>query len=873
MQTGRARSRGSWSAAALGLVFAGAIAGCRSKDPAQAGLIDPGAGPAGVLLHSGRRVPPADARPGTAEPGTIEAGAPHAGREHFLVEFAREPLLEEHPLLFEEEVVLLEFLGDRIYLASAPVGARQSGSTLARLARWSGPLRPADKLHPDLRLDPEAAATLERRAGELELRFVFFEDVEPERLEQLARELGGELPRDSFDRTLELRFDAARLDAVLAWDELQLVLPPREEPRPQGHVGELQPARAAFAGALQTCAETGKDVRIAICDFGISESHPAFAPAAGQTTRFYLSDSVEDPHATFVASIAAGRDGTTFRGRAPDAQIGNYPFLNAELGLYIQAIEVDGTQVFNHSHMLKSRPVYDDDVATLDSIVRGGSRLFPGASVRRPEVLLSPVPARPQVWAVGNEGVCNELAPGLYEGYLSADLAAKNAIVVGSVDALDEQLSAFSSRGPTYDGRIKPDLVAVGAHDSKGIAMSCVPGNVSQPFAGVQGANHPTTGGAYHSQWGTSYAAPHVAGLIACMMERIEAQGIDPRSLRPSTYKSMLVVTARDRVWTPSASDPEAVIDNATGRSVPCPLGPDYATGFGMVDDCAAIELAGSSARWIEGRLAQSGDVHESCVFVPENLRQLRVALAWDDLPGSISSGEWQSKLVQDLDLELVAPDGRVHFPWSLGRHLGNPRDQPYWFAAAARQRDPLNNVELAEVSSPVPGTWTVRVRAHRLAFGLRQAFALSSSLPFGAFCPRKPPRESTVCVNYPDLCELEYEFPPFDITRGGWPLGPGQVLPLELVRRQSAAEPMDAGPAWVPQPPLRVEFQGLPPGAGIVVFDDLGNLLLDAQHARGPLLLEFAAPAPARSAFFAFVDAQGALYLEELFVSARLLP
>lgn len=56
----------------------------------------------------------------------------------------------------------------------------------------------------------------------------------------------------------------------------------------------------------------------------------------------------------------------------------------------------------------------------------------------------------------------------------SAQSTSKNAIIVGASDA--NTVAFFSSRGPTYDGRIKPDVVAPGwaiESASSGTGKSC----------------------------------------------------------------------------------------------------------------------------------------------------------------------------------------------------------------------------------------------------------------------------------------------------------------------------------------------------------------------------------------------------------------
>lgn len=75
--------------------------------------------------------------------------------------------------------------------------------------------------------------------------------------------------------------------------------------------------------------------------------------------------------------------------------------------------------------------------------------------------------------------------------YVTAPADSRNVIAVGSVDD-DYTKSGFSSVGPTADGRIKPDVVALGSR------TTLMAGN-----------------GAIQQSSGTSYAAPLVAGLVA----------------------------------------------------------------------------------------------------------------------------------------------------------------------------------------------------------------------------------------------------------------------------------------------------------------------------------------------------------------------
>lgn len=100
--------------------------------------------------------------------------------------------------------------------------------------------------------------------------------------------------------------------------------------------------------------------------------------------------------------------------------------------------------------------------------------------------------------AVGNEGNKSWhylIAP--------ADVNGDSLIAVGAVNAAGSPAS-FSSFGPSADGRVKPDLAALGASVPI-VSTDSVPGRLYDPTAYTTGS-------------GTSLATPIVAGLAACLL-------------------------------------------------------------------------------------------------------------------------------------------------------------------------------------------------------------------------------------------------------------------------------------------------------------------------------------------------------------------
>jgi hypothetical protein len=130
------------------------------------------------------------------------------------------------------------------------------------------------------------------------------------------------------------------------------------------------------------------------------------------------------------------------------------------------------------------------------------------------------------VAAAGNQGYHGfTTAKGQWDGYATLSITdpgnAESVITVGSTHKREPHsygVSYFSSRGPTGDGRLKPDLVAPGER-----IRSTLPGNVYGPLDG------------------TSQAAPHVSAAAAILMARYpELVG------QPKRVKQLLCESATD---------------------------------------------------------------------------------------------------------------------------------------------------------------------------------------------------------------------------------------------------------------------------------------------------------------------------------------
>ena len=278
---------------------------------------------------------------------------------------------------------------------------------------------------------------------------------------------------------------------------------------------------------------------------------------------------------------------------------------------------------------------------------------------------------------------------------------AKNNITVGNIkdipggvqNSSDIEIWNSSSRGPTDDGRVKPDLVANGE------------------FVQTTDSSSQSNTSATTRVTGTSLSAPCITGTLRLLHQLNEDAGRSP--LLASTWKALLLNTAVDATDLPDYIGTQAAAANL--------IGPDYFYGWGVCDAESAAELLDLNIKSsFENHLCEhmlyDGKTIEIPICYDGQSSEMRVMICWTDVPyqtetiGNVNSEVMDPesgpadidtiRLINDLDLVVRAPDGTVHEPWVLDPE--NPMN------AATVGNNDRDNVEQVIIPTPQDGNYTV---------------------------------------------------------------------------------------------------------------------------------------------------------------------
>lgn len=463
-------------------------------------------------------------------------------------------------------------------------------------------------------------------------------------VQKIQNLLGKDAPQSGeinflYNRMLDIRLNTASLEKLLQEAFVLYALPVPELFAlnligTESHYGNL-----VHQGNATTPGITGKGVTVGIGDAGriYHIDHNYYEDGQLYNGSF---------HATHVAGTLAGKGHVNpiMRGFAYDAR------LEVE---YFNNIIFQTPALYSQKRMVITNNSYGAGSSCLPY-----SGQYSGFCGQADQQLLD-MPHLMHVFAAGNTGTltCGSY-PASYRTIDNAFQAAKNVITVGGTNETGS-VSVYS-KGPTLDGRIKPEIVAIST-------------NVLST-----GTNN-----GYGRLDGTSMSSPQVSGALALLYERYRQlhNGNDPDG---ALMKALVCNTATD-IGT---------------RYV------DFANGFGWLNIRKAIETL-NKKNWFTGTV----DHQEEQIFeinLDEEVADFKILLYWHDLPASYYSSK---ALVNDLDLTVQLPDGSIYDPFVLDTSSGGVLNQ------AIRGKDHLNNIEQVVIDRALPGRYQIRIKGFEIPF------------------------------------------------------------------------------------------------------------------------------------------------------------
>jgi hypothetical protein len=274
-----------------------------------------------------------------------------------------------------------------------------------------------------------------------------------------------------------------------------------------------------------------------------------------------LTSAIFSTHATDMASIIAGAGNTYYEGKGPawgsTITSSSFQVLLPDPDAAYQQYNIT---VQNHSYGTSIENFYGADAAAYDASV-----------ITRPSLM--------HIFSAGNSGAQTSTS-GPYANVAGvANITgsfkmAKNIITVGHMDSLGTVLPP-SSRGPAYDGRVKPELVA-------------------------------------YAEDGSSGAAAIVSGIALTLQQAYkDLHGALPTS---ALVKALLLNSA----------------DDVGAKGI------DFVSGYGAANAFKAM-LEVANGQYFNGSIANGvSDVYN--LIVPPNTKQLKVTLVWNDPPAAANA-------------------------------------------------------------------------------------------------------------------------------------------------------------------------------------------------------------------------------------------
>ncbi|WP_159467700.1 S8 family serine peptidase [Dyadobacter sp. 3J3] len=555
-----------------------------------------------------------------------------------IIQFEEIPGQAEREKLKAEGIELLEYIPNNAYTAIIK-GPFSDISIKRSKARSVVYLTASQKLHPLLLKKPFPEQTRKVK-GHVDVWINFPKSFSLDEIKE-------QLKADQFEiishvyqayQILEIRVPENRLNELALKNYVQYVEPVPEPDKPNN----INSTANGRANVLHSSLPLGRNLHGEGVVVGVGdESNPLrHVDFNNRIINRAAIDSGEHGIHVMGTFGGAGIVNEKYTGYAPKAKIVSQYFSNilAYAPSYVQDF---GMVITNNS--------YGNDVAACSSL---GAYSFQSYILDQQAFEM---PYLQHVFAAGNSGsiACSPYPSG-FGNVIGGYQTAKNIISVGNT-TMEGIIAPSSSRGPSKDGRIKPEISAQGTD-----VVSSYPENL------------------YARSSGTSMASPAVSGGLALLYQR---------------YKEL------HSQQNPKNGLMKAILCN--GGTDQGNDGPDYKYGFGWMNLLRSVKMIESES-YKSASIATSATPQTYPIEIPANTAKVKVMLYWNDpAPSTLSA----KNLVNDLDLTVINPSAATIFPKLLDPTPSNVNNP------ATTGADHINNIEQVVIDSPIAGTYHINVK------------------------------------------------------------------------------------------------------------------------------------------------------------------
>jgi hypothetical protein len=561
------------------------------------------------------------------------------------------------------------------FVARVPTAAMGTISALPEV-RWLGVDQPAYKLCPGL----------EKAEGIQTLIVVFhYQENEQALLGELSALGAGNMVTEfnAWNKSVKLDVDAAQIPAIARLNGVYWIEPYSTMTSDNRDVQWVDQRGYSASDTTRTIWHKGvygRGMLVGLTDYAMNMAHDQFRDTVDNTPGpnhrkvvAYRGTQGAEEHGTHTAGTLCGSDdeagGTSlYDGLATGARVFFQNFNNLpgnwDMNVFMRGpdsgldVHVDSLRALNHSMSFSRKDTYNIYIftdMTADQFIWGHRKFMHCNSM-------------------GNFGT----------NQMGHPVNAKDIISTGGTQNGTQcrQFYTTSTRGPTSDGRRKPQLVS--------------------PAEDIVSADYQNVSG-YKALSGTSMATPNMTAATALIRNYFrmgyyptgDTLSGTPMEISAAMNKAVAIVGADNDI---------------TGYTVP-----DNNVGWGRVDLDSSLYFAGDTSKlWVLDDTfgLETGD----SVLIPINVtgdeKPFRVTLCWTDYPGTMRASYI---CVNDLDLTIYSPTGTAY--------KGNVYSGGQ--SATGGINDSLNVEECTRINSPEVGSWGIVVKARNVPQG-PQPFALA---------------------------------------------------------------------------------------------------------------------------------------------------